>query len=235
MKVAVDAGWREPTNLLSMKDAASSVLKAYDAVAREYDRQISDELDHKPLDRAWLTAFADLVGTTGTIADVGCGPGHVTRYLAELHDDVVGADLSPAMIAIARERAPQLTFTVESMLALAAADQAWAGVLAWYSIIHLGSDERPIAYAEVARVLRPGGHLFLAYHIDSAQFATGQVNHIEEWFGHHVQLDGYFLDPEQVASQVATAGFTLIAAMERLPNPNVEYPSRRSYQLFQRN
>lgn len=217
-----------------MADAASSVQKANDAVAREYDRQISHELKHKPLDRAWLTAFADLVGT-GTIADVGCGPGHVTRYLAELHHDVVGVDLSPAMIAIARERAPQLTFTVESMLALAAADEAWAGVVAWYSIIHLEPYQRPTAYAEFARVLQPGGHLLIAFHIDSPQFATGQVNHIDEWFGQHVQLDGYFLDPEQVAGQVAAAGFALIAKMERLPSPDVEYPSRRSYLLLQRN
>jgi ubiquinone/menaquinone biosynthesis C-methylase UbiE len=217
-----------------MTDAASSVQKAYDAVAREYDRQISHELDHKPLDRAWLTAFADLVGT-GTIADVGCGPGHVTRYLAELHHDVVGVDLSPAMIAIARERAPKLTFTVESMLALAAGDEAWVGVVAWYSIIHLEAHQRPAAYAEFARVLQPGGHLLIAFHIDSPQFATGHVNHIYEWFGQHVQLDGYFLDPEQVAGQVSAAGFTLIAKMERLPGPDVEYPSRRSYLLFQRN
>lgn len=217
-----------------MTDAASSVQKAYDAVAREYDRQISDELEHKPLDRAWLTAFADLVGT-GTIADVGCGPGHVTRYLAGLHHDVVGVDLSPAMVAIARERAPQVTFTVESMLALAAGDEAWVGVVAWYSIIHLEDHQRPTAYAEFARVLQPGGYLLIAFHIDSPQFATGQVNHIDEWFGQHVQLDGYFLEPEHVASQVAAAGFTLMAKMERLPASDVEYPSRRSYLLFQGN
>jgi ubiquinone/menaquinone biosynthesis C-methylase UbiE len=57
------------------------VQAAYDAVAREYDRQLSNELDVKPLDRALLMALMELVGT-GTIADVGCGPGHVTRFLA---------------------------------------------------------------------------------------------------------------------------------------------------------
>lgn len=40
-----------------MADTLSSVQEAYDAVAREYDRQISNELDGKPLDRAWLRAF----------------------------------------------------------------------------------------------------------------------------------------------------------------------------------
>ena len=100
-------------------DSSADVRAAYDAVAREYDRQLGGELDVKPLDRALLTALVDLVGT-GTIADVGCGPGHVTRYLAALHDDVLGVDLSPAMIAIAGERAPHLRFTIGSMLRLAA-------------------------------------------------------------------------------------------------------------------
>jgi ubiquinone/menaquinone biosynthesis C-methylase UbiE len=217
-----------------MTDTSSSVQRAYDAVAGEYDRQISDELDEKPLDRAWLRAFVDLV-RTGTIADVGCGPGHVTRYLARLHNDVVGIDLSPAMIAIARERAPQLAFTVESMLTLAAGAQAWAGLVAWYSIIHLEAHERPVAFSEFARVLRHGGHLMIAFHIDSPEFATGQVNHISDWFGQRVRLDGYFLDPHEITSEVTAAGFTVIAKMERLPSSNVEYPSRRCYLLFQRN
>jgi ubiquinone/menaquinone biosynthesis C-methylase UbiE len=217
-----------------MTDTSSSVQRAYDAVAGEYDRQISDELDEKPLDRAWLRAFVDLV-RTGTIADVGCGPGHVTRYLARLHNDVVGIDLSPAMIAIARERAPQLAFTVESMLTLAAGAQAWAGLVAWYSIIHLEAHERPVAFSEFARVLRHGGHLMIAFHIDSPEFATGQVNHISDWFGQRVRLDGYFLDPDEITSEVTAAGFTVIAKMERLPSANVEYPSRRCYLLFQRN
>lgn len=103
---------------------AVGVQAAYDAVARDYDRQLGDELDAKPLDRAILAAFVELVGS-GTIADVGCGPGHVTRYLAKQYDDVLGVDLSTAMIAIARERAPQLAFTAGSMLRLAAVDAAW--------------------------------------------------------------------------------------------------------------
>lgn len=177
-------------------ESSADVQATYDAVAHEYDRQLSGELVGKPLDRALLGAWVELVGE-GTIADVGCGPGHVTRYLAELHADVVGVDLSPAMIAIARERAPELTFTVGSMLRLANADATWAGVVSLYSIIHLTEHERPTAFAEFARVIQPGGWLLIAFHIDSPDFATGQVNHITDWFGQHVDLDGYFLDPKK--------------------------------------
>src|SRR5215207_2083897 len=119
---------------------AVGVRATYDAVARAYDTQLGDELDGKPLDRALLEALVELAGA-GVIADVGCGPGHVTRFLAARHPDVVGIDLSPRMIDIAREHAPALAFTVGSMTRLPAADEAWSGAVALYSIIHLTADE----------------------------------------------------------------------------------------------
>lgn len=205
----------------------------YDAVAETYDRQFGDELDAKPLDRAVLTALVELVGM-GTIADVGCGPGHVTRYLAHHHSDVVGIDLSPGMIALATARSPELSFVVGSMLSLPVADRAWAGVVALYSIIHLNADQRATAFSEFARALGSGGWLLVAFHVDSPEFAAGEVNHLTEWFEHNVELDGYFLSPDEVADALAEAGFTLTATLERQPIPAAEYPSRRCYILAQR-
>ena len=57
---------------------------AYDAVAAQYEKQFAHELDHKPLDRALLAAFAELVEPRGIIADIGCGPGHVAAQLRSL-------------------------------------------------------------------------------------------------------------------------------------------------------
>lgn len=146
---------------------------AYDAVARAYDRQLGGELDGKPLDRALLTGFVELVGA-GPIADVGCGPGHVTRFLARQHADVVGVDISPGMIAVARDRAPEVTFTVGSMLRLPVADAAWAGAVALYSIIHLTADERATACREFARVIHTGGWLLVAFHVDAPSSRPGR-------------------------------------------------------------
>ncbi len=75
---------RQPGKLPSSVPPAVGVRAAYDAVARAYDEQLSNELGGKPLDRALLEGFLELTGA-GTIADVGCGPGHVTRFLAARH------------------------------------------------------------------------------------------------------------------------------------------------------
>lgn len=211
---------------------AVGIRATYDAVARMYDAQLGNELDGKPLDRALLTGFLELVGP-GTVADVGCGPGHVARFLAARHPDVIGLDLSPGMVGIAREHAPELPFVVGSMLALPVAAGGWSGAVAMYSIIHLTAAERRTAFCELARAIRAGGRLLVSFHVDSHDFAAGQVNHLTEWFGERVEIDGYFPDPAEVTAELEAAAFTITARVDRQP-AGPEYPSRRCYLLAQR-
>lgn len=211
----------------------SGVRATYDAIARAYDAELCDELRHKPLDRALLTALLELAGP-GTVGDVGCGPGHVTALLAAAHPDVVGVDLSPEMVAVARERAPGLDFMVGSMLELPVEDAAWAGAVALYSVIHLDDDGRSRACAELARVVRPGGWVLVSFHVDSEEFATGEVSHLTTWFGHRVDIDGHFLDPADVTARLEAAGLAVTATMRRDSIPGAEHPSRRCYLLAQR-
>jgi ubiquinone/menaquinone biosynthesis C-methylase UbiE len=128
---------------------------------------------------------------------------------------VVGFDVSTAMIEIACHRAPKLTFMVGSMLSLPVADGAWDGAVCFYSIIHLSPPERSTRCGEFARAIRPGGWLLLAFTVDSPEYTTGSVNHLTTWFGRRVELDGYFLDPDEVAAQLVAAGFRVEAQLER--------------------
>ena len=131
----------------------------YDTVAVDYARIVTGLDAEGPLDRAMLADFADRVD--GPVADVGCGTGRLTAYLAGLGLDVVGIDLSPGMVAVARRTYPSLRFEVGSMTALDLPDGGVAGVLAWYSIIHTPPEGLPSVVAELRRVLAPGGHLLL--------------------------------------------------------------------------
>jgi hypothetical protein len=74
----------EPDGAPGERRVAAGVPAAYDAIARAYHDELGDELAGKPLDRALLEAFTEVAGA-GTIADVGRGPGHVTRFLAARH------------------------------------------------------------------------------------------------------------------------------------------------------
>src|ERR1041384_2268689 len=107
-------------------DAHRATREAYDAVAPTYAQLFRDALRDRPLDRAMLSAFAEVVGTGGggRVADLGCGPGDVTAHLNGLGLAAFGVDASPAMIELARQAYPGLRFEVGSMEALAIADDA---------------------------------------------------------------------------------------------------------------
>ena len=198
----------------------------YDHVAEEYAARIARELAGKPLDRALLACFVEQVGGLGLIADIGCGSGHVAAYVHELGAQVAGIDLSPEMVAIARQRSPEIPFEQGSMLALAAPDASWGGIVALYSIIHLPPEGRPHALAEFYRALRPGGLLLLAFHMGDEQ------RHLDEWWGQEVSLDIWFLQPREIESLLIEAGFTVEMSLVRQPYaPDVEHQSQRAYIL----
>src|SRR4051794_31184150 len=93
----------------------SDVQASYDRVAEEYVARIFDELEHKPLDRRLLDRFAERARVIGPACDVGCGPGHVTRYLRDRGASVTGVDLSPAMVEAARRLNPGVDFAQADM------------------------------------------------------------------------------------------------------------------------
>lgn len=183
---------------------------AYNTVATDYEKLLRHELDSKVLDRAILSGFAEYV-LTGPVLDIGCGPGRVTAHLHALGVDASGIDLSPSMIAVAKERHPNIQFDVGSMLALAQPEASLAGVLAWYSIIHLPPALLPEAFEEFARVLRPGGELLLAFQ------SGNEARHIADAYGHRIDLDAFRLPPEEICTLLEAAGFTIRATTVRAP------------------
>jgi SAM-dependent methyltransferase len=190
---------------------------SYDAIAAGYASQLEGEIETRVIDRAALTAFAELVGA-GRAVDLGCGPGHVAAFLAERMVDVFGIDLSPGMVEQARTLHPHLHFEVGSMTALTLADESVDGICAWYSIIHVPDEHLPAAFAEFHRVLRPGGHVVLAFQVG------GETGMRTEAFGHEIALTWHRRPPERVAALLAAAGLPVRATLVREPEPTEKVP-----------
>jgi ubiquinone/menaquinone biosynthesis C-methylase UbiE len=208
-----------------MNDEAT-IRTMYDRLAAEYARHISDELDHKPFDRELLARVA--AGARGTICDLGCGPGHVARYLRSLGASVIGIDLSPQMIAQARALAPDIEFREGSMLALPDADSTFGVVVAAYAIVNLVDADIAQACREIARVLAPDGIALVSFHIGA------ETLHPADLFGVPIEMDFFMLDPARVHAHLEAAGLVVDEIVERDPYPDVEYPSRRAYVLAHR-
>lgn len=212
-----------------MSAATTEEIQAsYDRVADEYVRRIYDELRHKPLDRQLLDRFADAVRDRGVACDVGCGPGQVARHLHERGVSVCGVDLSPEMVVRARRLNPGIEFHQASMLKLPFADGSWAGIAAFYSIIHVPCAEVPAALRELRRVAQPGGRLLLTFHIGDSTL------HLDEWWGHAVNVDFHCFRSDEMAAHLQAAGWQGIEVIERDPYPDVEHQSRRAYLFAQK-
>ena len=206
-----------------MNHEFNEVQSSYDRVAAEYVQRISGELKHKPLDRQLLDRFAARVKGLGQVCDLGCGPGHVARYLHDQGVHVIGVDLSSVMIDQARRLNPGIEFRQGNMLGLDIEDRAWSGVVAFYSINHISRIDTVAALAEMKRVLRPGGLLLLAFHIGD------EAVHLDEWWGQPVAVDFHFFRPQEMADSLRAAGFEVEEVVEREPYPDVEHQSRGCY------
>ncbi|MEV5428006.1 methyltransferase domain-containing protein [Streptomyces sp. NPDC052701] len=202
-------------------DVLGATREAYDAVALTYAQLFRDTLRDSPLDRAVLGAFAELVraGGDGRVADLGCGPGHVTAHLDGLGLSAFGVDASPAMIESARQAYPGLRFDVGSMAALDIADGVLGGVLSRWSIIHTPPQEVPVILGEFHRVLAPGGHLLIGFS------ASDDPSHPAQVFDHTV-APAYRWWPDHLAAMLRESGLAEVARMVREPQPT----DRRQFQ-----
>jgi SAM-dependent methyltransferase len=202
--------------------------RSYDAVAARYAAEFRTELDGKPLDRALLAAVVELAGG-GVIADVGAGPGLITGHLTGLGGRAVAVDLSPRMCALAPGPS-----ACADMTALPFASGSLAAIVCFYAVIHLDAVPRAHAYAEFARVLRPGGHALVAFHVSDPDHSPGGTVVRSEWWGEDVDLVFRFLAPDEERDAMERAGLALTARLDRSPHPGVEHPSHRAYLLARR-
>jgi SAM-dependent methyltransferase len=196
------------------------VRASFDRIAEQYAADFADELARKPWDVERLDAFAARCGR-GPVLDVGCGAaGHVGRFVADRGPRVVGIDLSPRSVTLARRRNPMLAFVAADLRVLPVGAGTCTGVVAFYVLIYEADPSR--ALAELRRVLRPDGALLVAVH-------AGQGHqHFDDYKGLPVDVDLHLHAAERLSAQAERAGFVLEAVEQRPPYP-FEHATERLY------
>jgi SAM-dependent methyltransferase len=115
---------------------------------------------------------AALVPVGSRVLDAGCGTGRVAIRLAELGYDVTGTDVDPSMLAVARERAPDLRWVeadLSSLDLLAGGDPAYDLVVLAGNVVPLvAPGTEAVSVARAAAHLRPGGLLVVGFGLDRA-------------------------------------------------------------------
>ncbi|WP_353648944.1 class I SAM-dependent methyltransferase [Nakamurella sp. A5-74] len=193
----------------------------YDTFALAYDAFIRNDVSHaRTIGTAMVTALAELVRANGSLSpvlDAGCGPGHWTALLVELGTPAYGMDLSPAMVAIARGRRPDVRFEIGSVLELSDADSSVGGILAHFSLIHLPPPLVDAALAEFARVAEPGAPLLVGVQITDDAHPDGWVR-----YGHPVSA-AYRWNLDALSARLRRSGFAELVRL-RMEGSSADKP-----------
>lgn len=190
---------------------------AYDAGADRYVEWVGSEISaamEAPIDRSLLASFAAVVRDrrSGTVVDVGCGPGRAAAFLAARGIDAVGIDVSREMLLAGSVAHPSIPLAQATLAVLPFRDSSLAAVVSWYSIIHTPPPLLGRVWAEFGRVLATGGHLLVAF-----QAGQGEEHRRDEAFGRPVSLTSYRHVPIDVEHSLVEVGFDVQRHVEREP------------------
>jgi SAM-dependent methyltransferase len=200
------------------------IIDCYNQVAEGYAAERSDELSNKPFDRLLLKEFASVNKDKGPLADFGCGPGQTTKFLYDNGvKNMIGIDISLAMIDAARRLSPEIKFETGDILNASYDSNYFGSALAFYAIVHFTYEQIKTAFFEVNRVLKKGGQFLFSFHVGN------EVVHFDRAHEKVVDVDLYFLQTDKIIELLLGTGFKIREALERYPYKDVEYASKRAY------
>lgn len=183
--------------------------------------------DINPVRLAYISDNTVLEGRR--VLDVGCGGGILTEALARLGATVRGLDAGKAVIRVATQHAHEnsleITYTTGTLEDFAAANTGCADVLTCMELLEHVPDPEELLRA-CARVLIPGGHLFLATINRNLKSYLGAVVGAERLFGllpKGTHDYAGFIRPSELNRWLHNAGFEVLNIRGMLYIPGLRY------------
>ena len=172
---------------------------AFDQIGERYD----EAFPHKEGQVTAVSWLIDQLKPGARILDAGCGTGVPTaRQLTGAGMSVMGIDISPVMLSLARENVPGATFTEMDIMDLAPEIGKFDAVVAFFSLLMLPRGEIPPALARFREILVPQGRLVLG-------MVEADVDDIPVPFlGAQVRVTGY--PRSRLRDVVTAAGFAVL-------------------------
>lgn len=144
-------------NDLRLTDAEQQTLATYETQADSWAGARNPKSFWEPEFQIFRDTLAE-----GRVLDVGSGNGRDAELFCDHGYQVTGVDISTKLLEVARRREPRASFVRGSVYELPFKDASFDGVWACASLLHVPKDRIQEALAEIRRVLRPGGTLFVA-------------------------------------------------------------------------
>ncbi len=135
-------------------------IRVFDSHAQRYQERFMDVAAyHAALDR-----FNALMPPGAEVLELACGPGNVTQYLLRHRPDlrILGTDLAPRMLELARTNNPTAVFELLDQRALRSLQRTFHGIVCAFGLPYLDAQEAAELIRDAALCLHPGGALYLS-------------------------------------------------------------------------
>ena len=151
-----------------------------------------------------LIKFTKSVGKGAKVLDLGCASGYQSKLLKSQGLDVVGLDLSPKMIAIAKKRVPSAEFVVSDMIKMEFAMGSFDGVYVRASLLHIPKRLVAKVLRSIHKILKSNGIFYLAVKEGKGE---GEVE--DERHGRKVKRFFSFFQKQEIIDFLENAGFRI--------------------------
>ncbi|KAK5045101.1 hypothetical protein LTR84_010249 [Exophiala bonariae] len=202
--------------------------QAYDLWANVYDTdgnflQALDSIQMKHwLPRMLTRLDSDRRPRPWNVVDLGCGTGRNTAALVEVADlKVIGLDVSPGMLTVARERlkdvvaSGRLKLDVLDLIEqpVPASLDNWADAIVSTLVIeHIPADR---FFRQASRMLKPGGFLLLT-NMHSEMGGISQAGFVDPSTGEKIRPASYAHTIQDVEAKAAEYGLEVVDAIEEV-------------------
>ncbi len=189
--------------------------KAFDRYAKAYDETVSKYFENtktmEPVEIEMREDFMSRLAKRASILDVGCGPGRDAKFFSERGFSVIGIDLSPRMIGMAKKIAPKARFEIMDFLDLRFEKGSFGGI--WFNagLIAVGKRHAKSVLRSVNRILKAGGILFVG-----VKEGKGEGFELDKRYGNG-RYFSYFSE-EEIRELIVKSGFEVL----KLTRPKLE-------------
>jgi 2-polyprenyl-3-methyl-5-hydroxy-6-metoxy-1,4-benzoquinol methylase len=182
-----------------MDNSKNMTIKSYDDTASEYHRVVTSfELLPE------IKTFANRVNKGGKILDLGCGPGHHSKYFSSLDFNVIGIDLSSEMIEIAKKESDNGNFQVMDILNLNFEKKSFDGIWASASLLHVPKYKIKSLLRKLKKILVNDGILYISL---KEGLGSEMINDVR--YGGVNKFYVYY-QPEEIENLLNSIGFKII-------------------------
>lgn len=187
------------STLRKKTDRVLATISTYEKTAEDY-YSCSDNLSRV---KSFLDFF--IARAPGKkVLEIGCGPGRDAKYLFQNGLTVTGIDLAKNFLRISRRVAPKAQFKLMDMRSLKFASESFDGLWVMASFLHVPKVHAPETLAGFARVLRPGGLMYI-----SVKVGNGQKSIKKARYGGGIKFFAFY-NPAEIKQLIKNAGFKIV-------------------------